>query len=39
MMEKDHEKELKKKDKQIENLVNSRHMMQNTLAEQVYTLK
>ena len=38
-MEKDHEKELKKKDQQIENIINSRNLMQNTLAEQIYTLK
>ena len=33
MIEKDLEKELKKKEQQIDNLINSRNMMQNTLAQ------
>ena len=33
------EQQIQKKEKQIDNLVNSRNMMQNTLAEQIFSLK
>ncbi len=33
------EQQIQKKEKQIDNLVNSRNMMQSTLAEQIFSLK